>query len=124
MRDVCQTGVAAFGRKSHPLISQKKSASLPTAATILIFAIRVYRWTISPAQTFLFGPTGGCRFTPMCSQYAMDAIRAHGAMAGGWLAVKRICRCHPWGRCGHDPAPKAEGGKPKAETGIAPEHSF
>jgi hypothetical protein len=98
---------------------------------ILILAIHAHRWTISPAQTFLFGPDGGCRFTPTCSQYAMDAIRARGAMAGGWLAVKRICRCHPWGdparaerSCGHDPAPKAEGGRPKAETGIAPEHSF
>jgi len=97
----------------------------------LVFAIRAYRWTISPAQTFLFGSTGGCRFTPTCSQYAMDAIRARGALAGGWLAVKRICRCHPWGdparaerSCGHDPAPKAEGGRRKAETGIAPEHSF
>ena len=131
MRDVSQTGVAAFGRKPHPLIFQTKSGGLPTAATILIIAIRVYRWTVSPAQTFLFGPTGGCRFTPTCSQYAMDVIRAQGAMAGGWLAAKRICRCHPWGdparaerSCGHDPAPKAEGGRRKAETGIAPEHSF
>jgi hypothetical protein len=74
----------------------------------LLLAIRVYRWTISPAQVFLFGPTGGCRFTPTCSQYAMDAIRARGALAGGWLAVKRICRCHPWGRCGHDPVPQNE----------------
>jgi len=106
MRDVRQTDVAAFGRKPHPLISQKKSGGLPTAATILIFAIRVCRLTISPAQVFLYGPTGGCRFTPTCSQYAMDAIRARGALAGGWLAVKRICRCHPWGRCGHDPVPK------------------
>ena len=75
---------------------------------ILIFAINVYRWMISPAQAFLFGQTGGCRFTPVCSQYAMDAIRARGAMAGGWLAVKRICRCHPWGCCGHDPVPQNE----------------
>ena len=73
---------------------------------ILIFVIRLYRWTISPAQTFLFGPTSGCRFTPTCSQYAMDAIRERGAINGSWLAIKRICRCHPWGGCGHDPAPK------------------
>ena len=72
----------------------------------LLLAIRVYRLTISPAQTFLFGPTGGCRFTPTCSQYALDAIREHGALAGGWLAARRICRCHPWGHCGHDPVPK------------------
>jgi putative membrane protein insertion efficiency factor len=69
----------------------------------LILAIRVYRWTVSPVLLFLFGPTGGCRFTPSCSQYAMDAIRSRGALAGGWLAAKRICRCHPWGDCGHDP---------------------
>jgi len=105
MRDVCQTGVAAFGRKPHPLISQRKSGGLPTAATILIFAIRAYRWTISPAQTFLFGPAGGCRFTPTCSVYAIDAVRQHGALAGTALAAKRICRCHPWGGCGHDPVP-------------------
>ena len=47
------------------------------------FAVRAYQLTISPAQAFLFGPTGGCRFTPTCSQYAMDAIRARGALAGG-----------------------------------------
>jgi putative membrane protein insertion efficiency factor len=89
----------------------------------LLLAIRVYRWTISPAQTFLFGPTGGCRFTPTCSQYAMDAIREHGALAGGWLAVKRICRCHPWGDGGHDPVPKAEVRGEKAEGGIILEHT-
>jgi uncharacterized protein len=72
---------------------------------ILTFVIRAYQLTISPAQTFLFGATGGCRFTPTCSQYAADAIRAHGAIAGGGLAVRRICRCHPWGDCGHDPVP-------------------
>ncbi len=88
----------------------------------LVFTIRAYRWTISPAQTFLFGPAGGCRFTPTCSQYAMDAIRARGALAGGWLAVKRICRCHPWGCCGHDPVPKAEGISGKVEGGIILEH--
>jgi putative membrane protein insertion efficiency factor len=106
MSDACQTGVAAFGRKPHPLISQKRSGGLPTAATILTLAIRVYRWTISPAQAFLFGATGGCRFTPTCSQYALEAVREHGAVAGGWLAARRICRCHPWGNCGHDPVPK------------------
>jgi uncharacterized protein len=84
---------------------------------ILIFAIRVYRRVISPAQVFIFGPTAGCRFTPSCSQYAVDAIQACGAIAGSWLAARRICRCHPWGGCGHDPVPKTE-------TEIAPKHSF
>jgi putative membrane protein insertion efficiency factor len=84
---------------------------------ILLLAIRAYRWTISPAQVFFFGPTGGCRFTPTCSQYAIDAVREHGATMGTALAAKRICRCHPWGDCGHDPVPKAEGR-------IIPNHSF
>jgi putative membrane protein insertion efficiency factor len=70
---------------------------------ILIFAIRTYRWTISPAQVFLFGPSAGCRFTPTCSQYALDAVRSRGAISGSWLAAKRICRCHPWGDGGHEP---------------------
>lgn len=67
--------------------------------------MHVYRWTLSPAKTFLFGPQGRCRFEPTCSEYALEAIAAHGALAGGWLAVKRVCRCHPWGGCGADPVP-------------------
>lgn len=82
---------------------------------ILIFAVRVYRWTISPAQLSLFGPFGGCRFTPSCSQYAMDAVQEHGAVAGAALAAKRICRCHPWGGCGPDPVPPS--GKRKTKGG-------
>lgn len=73
---------------------------------ILIFAVRVYRWTISPAQSLLFGGGAGCRFTPTCSAYAMEAVREHGAIKGTLLASKRICRCHPWGGCGHDPVPE------------------
>jgi uncharacterized protein len=88
---------------------------------ILIFTIRVYRWTISPAQTFLFGPTAGCRFTPTCSQYAMEAVHMHGAITGGWLATKRICRCHPWGQGGHDPVPEC--GMRNAECGKTLEHA-
>jgi uncharacterized protein len=87
--------------------------------SVLIFPIRIYRWTISPALSFLFGPHGGCRFTPTCSQFAMDAIREHGAPAGLALSARRICRCHPWGGCGHDPVPgKTEGAKRGIEDGI------
>ena len=73
---------------------------------ILIFAIWIYRRTISPAQIFLFGANAGCRFTPTCSQYAVEAIQRHGAMTGTFLAAKRICRCHPLGNGGHDPVPE------------------
>jgi len=76
------------------------------AQHILIFVLRLYRWTISPAQVFLFGPAGGCRFEPSCSAYALEAVQTHGALAGSWLAAKRICRCHPWGGCGHDAVPR------------------
>jgi putative membrane protein insertion efficiency factor len=86
---------------------------------ILIFAVRVYRWIISPAQFFLFGSTGGCRFTPTCSQYAIEAIHSHGALKGSVLAAKRICRCHPWNECGHDPIPKAEVKRRNVERKIA-----
>jgi hypothetical protein len=88
------------------------------AQHILILAVRVYRWTISPMLVFLFGPTGGCRFTPSCSEYALDAIRSRGALAGTWLAVRRICRCHPWGDGGHDPAPEKEFRIPNSEFRI------
>ena len=74
---------------------------------VLISAIHVYRLIVSPAQIFLFGPAGGCRFTPTCSAYAMDALREHGAIKGTAFAAGRICRCHPWGGGGHDPIPKS-----------------
>jgi putative membrane protein insertion efficiency factor len=76
------------------------------AQHILIFAIRVYRWTISPLLATLTGPMGRCRFTPSCSEYALEAVRVHGAFKGSLLAVCRVCRCNPWGGCGHDPVPK------------------
>lgn len=64
-------------------------------------AIRFYRQAVSP-----WTPPS-CRFTPTCSAYALEAIDAHGAGKGGWLALRRILRCHPWGGHGHDPVPEA-----------------
>jgi len=89
---------------------------------ILIFGVRVYRWVISPAKAALFGPLGRCRYSPSCSEYGLEAIRVHGAARGSWLAVRRICRCHPWGGCGDDPVPetKAEGRGQKVERTRAP----
>lgn len=78
------------------------------AQHILLFAVRLYRWIISPVLGAFFGPTGGCRFTPTCSAYAVEAIRTYGAMTGSWLTMKRLCRCHPWGTCGNDPVPERE----------------
>jgi len=89
------------------------------AQHILILVVRVYRWTLSPAKSFLFGPLAGCRYTPSCSAYALEAVRRHGAVAGGWLAVKRICRCHPWSACGHDPVPPVQSGIRRPKPGVA-----
>lgn len=68
-----------------------------TAPFILL--IKLYQWLISP----LLGPK--CRFTPTCSNYALQAFQKYGPLKGFWLTLKRIARCHPWGGHGHDPVP-------------------
>lgn len=68
-------------------------------AEILILPIRFYQKFISP----LF--PGTCRYYPTCSTYAIQALRKYGAFKGGYLAIKRILSCHPWGGHGHDPVP-------------------
>lgn len=72
---------------------------------ILVFILRGYQRLISPVLAALTGPTGRCRFEPSCSQYAIEAVKIHGAFKGTALAAWRICRCQPWGGCGHDPVP-------------------
>lgn len=69
-------------------------------AAPLIFLVRFYQICLSPLKG-----AGTCRFTPTCSQYALEALRKYGPFKGSWLAVKRICRCHPWGGSGYDPVP-------------------
>ena len=66
---------------------------------IFIGFIRFYQYCISP----LLLPS--CRYTPSCSQYGVEAIKKHGPFKGGYLAIKRIFRCNPWGGHGHDPVP-------------------
>jgi putative membrane protein insertion efficiency factor len=91
------------------------------AQHILIFAVRVYRATLSPVLGLILGPGNGCRFSPTCSAYALEALQTHGALRGSWLATKRVCRCNPWGRCGHDPVPPAdEPNKDKTTPALAP----
>jgi hypothetical protein len=65
----------------------------------------VYRYTLSPLL-HMIAPGAGCRYEPTCSAYALDAFRRHGALRGGWLALRRIFDCHPWGGHGHDPVPE------------------
>ncbi len=64
---------------------------------LLIGAIRVYQWTISP----LLGPL--CRFEPSCSRYMVGALRKYGLLMGLWKGVGRLLRCHPWHPGGYDP---------------------
>jgi putative membrane protein insertion efficiency factor len=72
---------------------------LQIASFPFIALIKLYQWTISP----LLGPK--CRFTPSCSNYALEALKKYGIFKGAWLAGKRISRCHPWGGHGYDPVP-------------------
>ena len=64
-----------------------------------IFLIKIYQHIISP----ILGPK--CRFTPTCSQYAIQSFQKYGLFKGFWLSAKRISRCHPWGGSGYDPVP-------------------
>ncbi|MDB9525457.1 membrane protein insertion efficiency factor YidD [Oscillatoria sp. CS-180] len=69
--------------------------------TLLIWGIRGYRRLVSP----LFPPT--CRFTPTCSQYALEAVQRFGVIKGSALAIRRITRCHPFHPGGYDPVPQS-----------------
>ncbi|MBI77227.1 MAG: membrane protein insertion efficiency factor YidD [Rhodospirillaceae bacterium] len=64
---------------------------------LLRLSIRLYQLVISPIFPH------SCRYLPTCSQYANDAIYQYGLLRGGWLAIKRLGRCHPWGGAGYDP---------------------
>ncbi|HXZ49658.1 MAG TPA: membrane protein insertion efficiency factor YidD [Usitatibacter sp.] len=68
-------------------------------ARFLVALVRAYRYLLSP----WWG--NQCRFSPTCSQYAIEAIGRHGAWAGSWLALRRVARCHPWHQGGYDPVP-------------------
>ena len=70
-------------------------------AKVLIALVRAYQVVLSPFVG------GACRFMPSCSEYAVEAIARHGALRGSRLALKRIGRCHPFGRAGFDPVPPA-----------------
>ena len=71
----------------------------PAFAAFFLLIIRIYQHVISP----LLGRS--CRFSPSCSHYGVEAIQKYGPFKGGWLTVKRIGRCNPWGGHGYDPVP-------------------
>jgi putative membrane protein insertion efficiency factor len=78
-------------------------ATTPTAGVrAAVAVVRAYQLLLSPFAG------GACRFTPSCSAYAIDALNQHGVWRGGWLALKRVSRCHPLGSSGIDPVPPVE----------------
>lgn len=66
---------------------------------LLILVFRGYQLLISPLLP------NACRYAPTCSEYGIQAVKKYGALKGGWMAIKRILRCHPWGGHGYDPLP-------------------
>ncbi len=74
--------------------SFKKIIILP-----FVFLVKVYQLVLSPLLP------NACRYTPTCSQYMLEALQKYGLFKGGFLGLKRILRCHPWGGHGHDPIP-------------------
>ena len=79
-------------------------------AKLLIVLIRAYQVVLSPFVG------GACRFLPSCSAYAIEAVGTHGAMRGSILAVRRLSRCHPFGRAGFDPVPVRHDSNPEPRT--------
>lgn len=75
---------------------------------VLIGFLKAYRLVISP----LYGNV--CKYWPTCSAYALGAVQQHGAARGGWLALRRLGRCHPWAKGGYDPVP----GTPEHEAWV------
>ncbi|MSU91602.1 membrane protein insertion efficiency factor YidD [Rhodobacteraceae bacterium 2CG4] len=70
------------------------------AAAVLALPVRAYRLIGSPWVG------RSCRFQPTCSAYALEALQRHGALRGGWLTLRRLARCHPWGGSGVDDVPR------------------
>jgi putative membrane protein insertion efficiency factor len=84
---------------------------------IAIGLLRIYRYLLSP----MLGPR--CRFMPSCSEYAMQALHTHGAVRGGWLSARRLCKCHPWHPGGFDPVPDSASGPGSQDPASRPVQS-
>lgn len=104
-----QTFAANSSRRVTPSPTTREfSADRPPigpATRALVTLVRGYQLAVSPALHALAGPGCGCRFTPTCSHYAIQALAEHGALHGSALAARRLLRCQPWGGSGTDPVP-------------------
>ena len=83
--------------QAHPPARSAGLRRLPRL--VLVYGVRGYQLVLSP----IFG--GACRYYPSCSAYAIEALERHGALRGGWMAIRRIARCHPFRPGGFDPVP-------------------
>jgi hypothetical protein len=84
----------------------------------LLALIRLYQLTLSPMLPVVLGSNCGCRYSPSCSRYAAGAVRTHGALAGTWLAARRLLRCTPFHPGGYDPVPPAARSRPVCQSAI------
>ena len=82
------------------------------AKIVVLQLLRAYKWAISP----MFPPA--CRYVPSCSEYAMEAVERYGALRGGWMALIRVLRCHPFARAGYDPVVQGTSAEPLQQCGT------
>ena len=85
-------------------------------AWVITKLVRFYRLVISPYMI------SRCRYEPSCSYYMLDAVKEHGGLRGGWMGLKRISRCHPWGGHGYDPVPLKSEIKSESPLDVADEN--
>ena len=84
-----------------PLNAASEPRDSSPAVRLVLLLLRGYKLLISPYFR------GSCRFLPSCADYAATAVAEHGVLKGGWLAIRRLARCHPLGKAGYDPVPHA-----------------
>lgn len=101
-----ESRLAPAGPPTGPPTSSRRKIVISRSLSFLIrILIRFYQRILSPMLKFASGPTGGCRYTPSCSHYYLQAVELHGPFRGSWYGICRIFRCHPWGGSGYDPVP-------------------
>ncbi|MEC7777656.1 MAG: membrane protein insertion efficiency factor YidD [Actinomycetota bacterium] len=89
---------------STPSLLPHDPMKIPSEQGILVRGLLA---TVRGYQHLAAGRPSPCRYVPSCSNYARDAVERHGAGRGSWMALRRICRCHPWGSHGWDPVPES-----------------
>lgn len=93
------------------------------ATAVIRLLIRIYQRVLGPMLKFAAGPAAGCRFSPSCSNYFLQAVETHGPLRGSWMGICRIFRCHPWGGSGYDPVPPARVANPDQDSTNHGDHT-